>query len=283
MIAALASILHLIHGGIGADHQAVQGLIVFGIIHGDVNASFSGGLAKPAGELIVSIADAQITAGQADITFAVELTSSRPVSEHNSFDVQIRFNSERLVITNVAIGAAVPSEAFPTSWFVPSPGRLHVAGFSMSEATLESEGPLFEVAATLLSPALEGDYVVLDVTLALFGRDGFEVSAESRSGVLRVVNALPQVYALQQNYPNPFNPVTTIAYELPDAARVRLAVYNILGQNVRTLVAAMQNAGYYKMNWDGRNDAGEQVTSGVYIYRLVARDFVQQRKMVLLR
>ena len=94
---------------------------------------------------------------------------------------------------------------------------------------------------------------------------------------------LPAAYALSRNYPNPFNPTTTIDYQLPEAAEVRLAIYNLLGQQVRTLVAARRPAGRYKAQWDGRNTTGEAVGSGVYLYRFSAGGFVQVRKMLLVK
>ena len=89
----------------------------------------------------------------------------------------------------------------------------------------------------------------------------------------------PEVFELAQNYPNPFNPTTTIQYSLPEAAQVRLDIYNMTGQKVRTLVSGGMEAGLHSVQWDGTNEFGEKVTSGMYIYRIVAGDFVQTRKM----
>jgi flagellar hook assembly protein FlgD len=91
------------------------------------------------------------------------------------------------------------------------------------------------------------------------------------------------MYALEQNYPNPFNPTTTITYQLPEQRDVTLVVYNILGQVVKSLVQNVQASGTYAVRWDGTNDHGTGVSSGVYIYRLQAGSFVQSRKMMMLR
>ena len=90
----------------------------------------------------------------------------------------------------------------------------------------------------------------------------------------------PQLF---QNYPNPFNPVTAISFQLSALSQVKLEIYNTLGQRVRTLINARKAAGSYTVSWDGRNDAGHPLASGVYLYRLKAGNFVQTRKMVLLR
>ncbi|MHB8580368.1 MAG: FlgD immunoglobulin-like domain containing protein [Ignavibacteriaceae bacterium] len=97
------------------------------------------------------------------------------------------------------------------------------------------------------------------------------------------VKIVPDQFALSQNYPNPFNPSTTIKYQLAKDTRVSLTIYDMLGQEVRTLVSSEQSAGYYNVVWDGRNANGYQVSSGVYIYRLQAGSFVQTLKMSLLK
>jgi hypothetical protein len=94
---------------------------------------------------------------------------------------------------------------------------------------------------------------------------------------------LPQVYQLQQNYPNPFNPTTAISYVLPKATDVTLVVYNTLGQKVKTLVATSQTAGEHSVEWDGTDDTGSPVASGVYLYKLSSPDYSSTRKMMLIK
>lgn len=93
----------------------------------------------------------------------------------------------------------------------------------------------------------------------------------------------PVAYALDQNYPNPFNPTTTIRYQLSKRGDVVLEVYNVLGQKVRTLVQHEQRTGEHAVQWQGDDDRGLRVASGVYIYRLHAGDFTASRKLLLLR
>ncbi len=94
---------------------------------------------------------------------------------------------------------------------------------------------------------------------------------------------LPGGYSLAQNYPNPFNPTTTIEYSLPASAPVRIQIFNISGQLVRTLVDEEQAAGSHRVVWDGHDDHGRLVGSGVYLSRLTAATFAQSRKMTLLK
>jgi hypothetical protein len=88
---------------------------------------------------------------------------------------------------------------------------------------------------------------------------------------------------LDQNVPNPFNPTTTIAYAIASDNQVSLTIYDVAGRKVRTLVNERQKADAYKLVWDGVNDAGSKVASGVYFYKLVAGKFTQTKKMVLLK
>jgi len=97
--------------------------------------------------------------------------------------------------------------------------------------------------------------------------------------------SLPTAYALEKNFPNPFNPSTTIQYSIPvDAAgHVELVIYNMTGQKVRTLVTGAQESGYYNIVWDGTDDAGEVVASGIYLYKLVSGDFSKIEKMTFIK
>jgi len=92
----------------------------------------------------------------------------------------------------------------------------------------------------------------------------------------------PKAFSLSQNYPNPFNPFTRISYSLPKDCEVRLNIYNVLGQRVRVLVSERKRAGYYYAIWDGRDEGGRQVGSGIYFFRIEAGDFKSTKKMVLL-
>ena len=96
-------------------------------------------------------------------------------------------------------------------------------------------------------------------------------------------SGLPESYSLGQNYPNPFNPSTTIRFDLPETATVRMAVYNLMGQKVRTLLSSEMAAGVHSLEWNGLNDQGTQVASGIYLYRLEAGSFKQTRKMILMK
>jgi hypothetical protein len=96
-------------------------------------------------------------------------------------------------------------------------------------------------------------------------------------------NNLPKKFSLSQNYPNPFNPETIIRYELPKNTDVSLIIYNTLGQKIKTLVYGKQSAGKYQLKWDGKNDARQNAASGIYILQFKSSEFIQVRKMLLIR
>ena len=118
------------------------------------------------------------------------------------------------------------------------------------------------------------------------GRGLWEIvlpQAATETAVAEAEGVVPAEFALAQNFPNPFNASTTIAFQLAFASQVELAVYNISGQRVRTLISGSLPAGHHRLQWDGRNDRGEPAASGAYLYQLSASDFVATRQLMLLK
>ncbi len=129
------------------------------------------------------------------------------------------------------------------------------------------------------------------------------LSIEKRSGVSAVVsqvwfketgkgftvqpasetNGIPTDFVLEDNFPNPFNPSTNIRFQLPQQATVALEVFNVLGQKIRSLVDGNLTAGTHTIPWDGRNEVGAAVSSGIYFYRLTAGEFVESKRMLLIK
>lgn len=94
---------------------------------------------------------------------------------------------------------------------------------------------------------------------------------------------VPQNLYLNQNYPNPFNPTTNISYQISTTGFVSLTVYDLLGRQIKTLVSGVQPNGNYTVNWNGKDELGNSVPSGVYLYSLKTGNFVESKKMVLLK
>jgi M6 family metalloprotease-like protein len=133
-----------------------------------------------------------------------------------------------------------------------------------------------------LNGAVPGDYDLVltnpgDGTFAKV--DGFTV----RGTATAVLAELPKKYALYQNYPNPFNPTTSIRFDVKERVHTTLKIYNVRGQVVRTLVDGVREAKSHRVTWNGRNDAGHAVSSGVYFYKLVAGEFTDVRKLTLMK
>ncbi|MFQ5707058.1 MAG: lamin tail domain-containing protein [bacterium] len=137
--------------------------------------------------------------------------------------------------------------------------------------------------------AKNGDEVVLTLTgklkdgVAIEGKDCVLIRSKGLTKPAAFAENIPLDYALQENHPNPFNPETVIQFQLPEAAFVDLKVLNVLGQVIRTLVARKVAAGDHRVRWDGKDDAGNPVTSGVYFYHLKSEKFSQVKRMTLVR
>ncbi|MEJ2636473.1 MAG: YCF48-related protein [Calditrichia bacterium] len=115
----------------------------------------------------------------------------------------------------------------------------------------------------------------------IVGQDGYILG--TRNSGITTPTPLAQEFQLESNYPNPFNPTTSISFAIPGTEKVKLVVYNTLGQKVRTLVSGVVAAGHHAVKWDGRNDFGLMSPSGVYFYKLDAGPYSQVRKMTLLK
>ncbi|HTY59342.1 MAG TPA: choice-of-anchor D domain-containing protein [Bacteroidota bacterium] len=211
----------------------------------------------------------------------------------------------RVVVHATASGIAVwLSNAVPVKGLQLSlrnvrsvPGDLSIRA-AFGEASYHYDGELLRLL--VYSPVGEslppGDHIVAllpfalpnpddiapgDLTVA--GTDNRALAGVGTAVAHEEVQGAPSSYALQQNYPNPFNPTTEIRFSVPSPSEVKLVVYNTLGQEVRTLFAGHAEPGTRVVRWDGRDDRGGALSSGMYVYRITAGDFVQSRKMLLLK
>jgi hypothetical protein len=161
------------------------------------------------------------------------------------------------------------------------PAHLHIEGIdSFHEPVLalidRNTGRRYDLRDGVIANVLTG-----------IGRRNFVLIIGTETfmdGIQKTV--LPEAYHLSNNFPNPFNPVTTIEYSIPGGSKtvpVKLEVYDLLGRRIRVLVDKEQNDGFYSVAWDGRNDLGETVASGVYIYVIRAGDFFDSKRMVIVK
>jgi hypothetical protein len=166
---------------------------------------------------------------------------------------------------------------FNTMWIGVDPAACEVPANDLAEVRLHLD------PVTLLPDVyrvnLHIESLVLDTLIVL------PVELTVRLGVAPPPRprGVPAVFALHQNHPNPFNSNTEIRFDLPVAGRVQMRIYNTLGQEVAALIDGVRPAGAHRVFWDGTNTSGVQAASGVYVYQIKAGNFVDSRKMVLIR
>ena len=160
-----------------------------------------------------------------------------------------------------------------------APGRLDLGAVKVDGHGVSGDGKLVELIFKTDGAASSGDFRVSEGVL--IGLDG----AIDRLTYVDFdrLSSLPGEYKLDQNVPNPFNPSTVIGYRIPEAGPVRLAIYNLLGQEVRVLVDLYMEAGSFTATWDGNDEMGRRVSSGIYLYRIQAGGFSASRRMLFLK
>ena len=190
-------------------------------------------------------------------------------------------------------GAPVPSGSVCLSWFLstaPAASQTYRVEISsnqdMSKPIMVYDN-VTQLTKAISSPA-NGLYYWRVIAKNADGKSSgysnkgsFQVGGTT--GVKDESGIIPSKFEVFQNYPNPFNPTTTIKYGLPAAADVTIKVYDILGQEVKTLVSEYKSAGTFNVQWNGDNKSGNKVSSGTYIFRVVSGNNVQTMKMLLLK
>ncbi len=180
--------------------------------------------------------------------------------------------------------ASAQKAAVLVSWQTASESN-HL-GFNVLRSSL-AEGPYEAINAALIPPAAEGRYSYIDRGAQVGMKYYYKIQDVDRNGVMTLHGpvaaevALPERVDLAQNYPNPFNPVTTIGFELPAAAEVELAIYDLQGRLVRTLARGIKGAGVHSLVWDARDEAGMAVPTGIYYYRLRSGNHLLIKKLLL--
>ncbi|MCK4529630.1 MAG: T9SS type A sorting domain-containing protein, partial [Candidatus Marinimicrobia bacterium] len=124
----------------------------------------------------------------------------------------------------------------------------------------------------------ENTDIMIYISIASDDSFFWEDSCVLHVGTVDISDKIPKRFFLQQNYPNPFNPITTFSYDLPYSSNVNLSIYDISGRLIETLINQHQNAGSYTTKWNA-----SEYSSGIYIYRLQAGDFVDTKKMVFMK
>lgn len=221
-----------------------------------------------------------------DITFwvpeAVDLAAYELAITYDPLQVEPAPESGVALVEVGEVFAVNPSGAFSRRQLLQD--RIEVAAARRgSDWTATGPAPLATMRLRLLQ---DGFPASLRATTARLLSSTYEATDLKLSGTAAMV-AAPRQFALEANYPNPFNPATTIPYHLPavnglNPMPVRIDIFNVLGQRVRSLVNEPHVPGYYRATWDGRDDAGRTAGSGLYLYRLATSGHTAAGKMLLL-
>ena len=164
--------------------------------------------------------------------------------------------------------------------WAPEAGQVHVMNAIVNGSEVSGDGDIVRLVFRVLRDFEDNARFEIADGLVF---DPSQLANPLTGGVLDI-QTTPTEFALLQNFPNPFNPDTTIGYELAESADVTLQIYNVVGQVVRTLmVAEPQSVGRYQVRWDGMDDRGTPVSSGIYFYQISAGKFQDVRKLMLLK
>jgi len=144
----------------------------------------------------------------------------------------------------------------------------------------DASTPIDTQVLFLLTDVVANNSALAPITLS---HGGLTVTLTGASDVEINRFDIPNTYILFQNFPNPFNPETNIEYQLPEKVQVRIDIFNLKGQKIRTLLNTVQDGGCHVVRWDGRDEVGTKVVSGVYLYQIKAGSFVCTRKMALMK
>lgn len=167
-----------------------------------------------------------------------------------------------------------------------TPELVTVANDGSASLVSGVQGERIIVAAASATPSHTLGQIIIQPGAGEVTLDNFVINERSYDASVTLkegAGSLPSTFVLDDAYPNPFNPSTNISFGLPSAATVHLNIYNILGRKVKTLASGTYEAGTHVIVWDGTNDAGEVVSSGLYFYRMETPEFTTTKKVVLLK
>lgn len=249
-----------------------------GIVYGDVTGNWSASIsaAKPLVdyELFskVSLEDISGAAGK-EVTLPIVITD---ISNLYSAGMVLEYDPELLRVTQVKTTDLTEGCIIATN---DLRGQLTIA--LAGAQAVKGRGSLVDVVFEVSQDAKTGQSS--SIRLTRFHLNDLRSTALLKEVSFTVGSEIPAVYSLSQSYPNPFNLQTQIRYSLAKAGHVTLSIYSVLGQKVRTLIDETQEAGSYQVIWDGRDERGEIVSSGVYFLNMTTGEFKRTQKILLIK
>jgi len=180
-----------------------------------------------------------------------------------AYEIQVNYEPGNLIITTPAENS-----------------EIQLTDINDKEGIFTYMGSLGEISRITLPLQIKGKNAAISVSIQALDYDN-QIIVQSTQRIL--VHNIPKEFALYQNFPNPFNPITVIEYDIPKDSHVHLAVYDMLGREVKTLTDSYQELGYKSIQWDGTDENGISLGSGMYLYRLTTQNFTGMKKIVLLK
>ncbi len=214
------------------------------------------------------------------LVISIVISDGKDVLTH-TWTIYYATGVELLTFSAVQVG-----DRIQISW--QSTDESNIAGYRLSRSESLSE-PFMPLHSEVISVNSQGTYHYTDTPLPAARRIYYQLQAQFLSGAnssfapISVDLSMPETNRLQQNYPNPFNPETTLNYQIADPQAVELAIYNLAGQKVRQLFVGPTAAGYYQVSWDGRDDGGRALPSGIYHAVMSGQTFRHSIKLLLLK
>ena len=209
------------------------------------------------------------------LTFNIEYNG--PV---RGIEFELKYDPSLVTVNSLALSQF--QENVILSYTEIEPGYLKVLAVNLGGGSIESLNQTFmSIPVEFKGSEREVTNVYLD-EIILAGGDGSLINFVARTNSSEV-KVIPGDFALHQNFPNPFNPSTEIRFDLPEAGNVNLSIYNLMGQKIRTLSSDVMTPGYHAIIWDGTNDMGNQVSTGMYFYAIQSSEFHATKKMLFLK
>jgi len=229
---------------------------------------------QKASNVILNIGSASAKEGeQVTIPLSVE-----DISGVTSFFTTLKYDSEILSINNISL-TELSNDMNLVFEENRDTGELHIA--LAGTEILNTEGEILEITFDVAED-IKGTNTI-PISASQFNANERDLSELTGSGEI-IVNGIPLKFVMLQNFPNPFNPSTSIKYQIPENdSRVSICVYNVKGQLVKTLIDEKQDAGFHNVIWNGTDSTGNNVSSGVYFYRMESDKFSEMKKLILLK
>jgi hypothetical protein len=246
-------------------------------------SNFPGGLGKRSqSEAVMSAFAFRIVPTQNEDEYELLVSVNKP---SNVFGITMSLAFDSSIVSPKSMKGTTLTDSMMTASFFPKErANLALAGTS----PLNTAGDIARLTFTLRRKDLSGNTVLFTMKKFVLNEKDYAQEIAGITLSVKPTAALPTVYAMEQNYPNPFNPSTTVQYQLPEASRVTITVYNMLGQSVKQLIDTDMEAGYHSIVWNGTDHHNSMVSSGVYLYKITAFSkgknvFTSTKKMLFLK